>query len=72
MSPVRRRDRPAVVFEEAVAGVEAARAAGMRCAAVTFVGHHPAEQLKAAGADLVVGSLAELTVDDVARFLAGQ
>jgi beta-phosphoglucomutase len=58
-----------VVFEDAVAGVEAAKAAGMRCVAVTFVGHHPAEKLKAAGADLVVGSLAELTADAVARLL---
>jgi beta-phosphoglucomutase len=55
-----------VVFEDAVAGVEAARAGGMRCVAVTFGGHHPAERLRAAGADLVVGSLEEVTVEQVA------
>jgi beta-phosphoglucomutase len=33
--------------------------------AVTFVGHHPAETLRAAGADLVVGSLEEVTVEQV-------
>ncbi|VTU02711.1 had family hydrolase : Beta-phosphoglucomutase family hydrolase OS=Ktedonobacter racemifer DSM 44963 GN=Krac_10748 PE=4 SV=1: HAD_2 [Gemmataceae bacterium] len=60
-----------VVFEDAVAGVEAARAGGMRCVAVTFVGHHPAEKLRAAGADLVVGSLADVTVDDVAALVRG-
>ena len=37
-----------VVLEDAVAGVEAAKAGGMKCVAVTFVGHHPAEKLKAA------------------------
>jgi beta-phosphoglucomutase len=55
-----------VVFEDAVAGVEAAKAGGMRCVAVTFVGHHPAERLGAAGADLVVGSLDEVSVEQVA------
>lgn len=55
-----------VVFEDAVAGVEAAKAGGMGCVAVTFVGHHPAASLRLAGADLVVGSLAEVTADDVA------
>jgi beta-phosphoglucomutase len=54
-----------VVFEDAVAGVEAARAGGMRCVAVTFVGHHSADNLRAAGADLVVGSLEEVTVEQV-------
>ena len=58
--------RRCVVFEDAVAGVAAARAGGMRCVAVTFVGHHPADKLRAAGADLVVGSLDEVSVDRVA------
>jgi beta-phosphoglucomutase len=55
-----------VVFEDAEAGVAAAKAGGMRCVAVTFVGHHPAERLRTAGADLVVGSLAEVTPARVA------
>jgi beta-phosphoglucomutase len=55
-----------VVFEDAVAGVEAAKAGGMRCVAVTFVGHHPAEKLRAAGADLIVPSLDEVTAGQVA------
>jgi len=58
-----------VVFEDAVAGVEAARAGGMRCVAVTFVGHHPAEKLRAAGADLVVASLDEVTVEQIAALV---
>jgi beta-phosphoglucomutase len=58
-----------VVFEDAVAGVEAARAGGMRCVAVTFVGHHPADKLSAAGADLVVGSLEEVAVEQVASLV---
>jgi beta-phosphoglucomutase len=54
-----------VVFEDAVAGVEAARAGGMRCVAVAFVGHHPVDKLRAAGADLVVRSLEDVTVEGV-------
>ena len=54
-----------VVFEDAVAGVEAAKAGGMKCVAVTFVGHHPEEKLKEAGADWVIHSFAEITADDV-------
>ena len=38
-----------VVFEDAVAGIEAARAGGMRSIAVTFVGHHPVAKLAEAG-----------------------
>jgi beta-phosphoglucomutase len=56
-----------VVIEDAVAGVEAAKAGGMGCVAVTHVGHHPADKLRAAGADLVVGSLEELTAERVRR-----
>jgi beta-phosphoglucomutase len=58
-----------VVFEDAVAGVEAAKAGGMRCVAVTFVGHHPAEKLRAAGADVVVASLDEVTVAQVSALI---
>lgn len=58
-----------VVFEDAVAGVEAARAGGMRCVAVTFVGHHPADKLRAAGADVVVSSLDEVTTEHVAALV---
>jgi beta-phosphoglucomutase len=61
--------RRCVVFEDAVAGVEAAKAGGMWCVAVTFVGHHPAEKLSAAGADLVVGSLDEVSVEQVGDLL---
>lgn len=59
-----------VVFEDAVAGVEAAQAGGMRCVAVTFVGHHPADKLRAAGADLVIPSLEVATVDQVSALLS--
>ena len=58
-----------VVFEDAVAGVQAARAGGMRCVAVSFVGHHPQELLRNAGADLVVGSLVEVSAEQVARLV---
>lgn len=61
--------RRCVVFEDAVAGVEAAKAGGMRCVAVTFVGHHPADKLRAAGADLVVGSLDDVTAEQVAALV---
>ena len=59
-----------IVFEDAVAGVEAARAGGMKCIAVTFVGHHPPEKLQAAGADLVVPSLEMVSVETVRQLLA--
>lgn len=58
-----------VVFEDAVAGVEAAKAGGMKCVAVTFVGHHPAEKLQAAGADRVVPCFTEVTADDVLKLI---
>jgi len=59
-----------VVFEDAVAGVEAAKAGGMKCVAVTFVGHHPSEKLKAAGADRVVKCFTELGPDEVIRLVS--
>lgn len=49
----------AVVIEDSIAGVEAAKAAGLRCAAVAH--SYPAERLRAAGADVVAQRLAELT-----------
>ena len=58
-----------VVFEDAVAGVQAAKAGDMRCVAVSFVGHHPQEKLRAAGADVVVRSLEELSAEQVARLV---
>ncbi len=61
--------RRCVVFEDAVAGVQAAAAGGMRCVAVRFVGHHPPEKLQAAGADLVVQTLEEVDVNTVRRLL---
>ena len=58
-----------VVFEDAVAGVQAAKAGGMKCVAVTFVGHHPAEKLQAAGADRVIDRFSEISADDVIRLM---
>lgn len=48
-----------VVVEDAVVGVQAAQRAGMKCVAVTNT--FPPEQL--AGADLIVASLEEVTLD---------
>lgn len=56
-----------VVFEDAEAGVEAARRAGMRCVGVATT--HPPERLLRAGADLVVRSLAELNLQKLLRWL---
>jgi len=50
------------VVEDSVAGVQAAKAAGLRCVAVTH--SYPREVLVRAGADLVVDALTEL--DEVA------
>ena len=47
------------MIEDSLAGIEAAKAAGLRCAAVAH--SYPAASLRAAGADIVVESLAELT-----------
>ncbi len=49
-----------VVLEDAPAGVEAAKAAGMKCIAITFRSHHTAENLRDAGADLVVADLTKV------------
>jgi beta-phosphoglucomutase len=59
-----------IVMEDAVAGVQAAKAGGMKCVGVTFVGDHPAEKLRDAGADLVVKTLEEVTVEKMRNLLA--
>ena len=61
-----------VVFEDAVAGIEAARASGMRSVAVTFVGHHPEAKLRDAGADRVVKTLEELNAGMVGELVVGE
>jgi beta-phosphoglucomutase len=58
-----------VVVEDAVAGVEAARNGGMKCIAVSFVGHHPEEKLRAAGAELVVPTLERVSVQTIRDLL---
>ncbi len=51
------------VVEDAVNGVQAAKAAGMRCVAVAT--SFPRDTLAAAGADLVRPAIAEVTLDDL-------
>lgn len=58
-----------VVVEDAPAGVQAARAGGMRCIAVSFVGHHDEATLRNAGAHLIVHSLKEVDVAAVRKLL---
>jgi HAD superfamily hydrolase (TIGR01509 family) len=48
-----------IVIEDSIAGIEAAKSAGLRCAAVAH--SYSAEKLRAAGANVVVQRLAELT-----------
>jgi beta-phosphoglucomutase len=57
------RPQRCIVLEDAPVGIQAAKAGGMRAVGVTFVGHHSAEKLKAAGADLVVHSLDEAPLE---------
>jgi beta-phosphoglucomutase len=59
-----------LVMEDAVAGVQAAKAGGMRCIAVRFVPHHSEEKLRAAGADVIVDSLEKVSVATVRQLLA--
>jgi beta-phosphoglucomutase len=61
-----------VVLEDAVAGVEAAKAGGMKCIAVSFVGHHPQDKLRGAGADLVVPTLAQVSAEQVLRLFGNR
>jgi beta-phosphoglucomutase len=62
--------RRCVVFEDAPAGIRAAKAGGMKAVGITFVGHHSADKLRAEGADLVVPSLVGVHVQTVRRLIA--
>jgi beta-phosphoglucomutase len=55
-----------VVFEDAPAGITAAKAAGMRCIAITSKGHTPERQ---SAADLIFPTVREVTVAAVTRLL---
>lgn len=59
--------RHAVVFEDAVVGIQAAKAAGMRAVGLTTT--HPAAALSEGGADLVVETLVGFDVAALARSL---
>jgi len=62
--------RRALVIEDSLAGVEAAKAAGLTCLAV---GHsYPLDDLRRAGADLVVETLGDVTDGALAALHAGQ
>jgi HAD superfamily hydrolase (TIGR01509 family) len=66
LEAARRLDVPpqaCCVIEDAVHGVEAAKAAGMRCLAVAT--SFPAATLAAAGADLVRPAIGEITLGDL-------
>jgi beta-phosphoglucomutase len=54
-----------LVFEDAIAGVKAAKNGGMHCVAITS--SHPKARL--AEADLIVDSLEEVTVEDLQRLV---
>ncbi len=58
-----------VVFEDAIAGVIAAKRGGMKCIAVTTT--NPRKALEEAGADLIVDSLTEISSHKVASLLEG-
>jgi beta-phosphoglucomutase len=60
-----------VVFEDAVAGIQAAKNGGMKSIAVRSFGHHPEDTLYRAGAGLVVESLEEVSVDAIRSLIDG-
>ena len=57
--------RDCVVFEDSVVGIQAARRAGMRAIGVTTA--YGEEELRAAGAELVIGDFDGLEWDSIAR-----
>lgn len=60
--------RDCVVIEDAIAGIEGAKAAGMKCLAVATT--HPPEKLF--GADMVVETLEAVSVSDIEKLLEGK
>jgi beta-phosphoglucomutase len=60
-----------LVLEDAPVGIQAAKGGGMRAIGVTFVGHHPAESLRRAGADLVVSSLEQVSSGKIIELSRG-
>lgn len=58
-----------LVLEDSPAGIQAAKAAGMKCIAVNFVGHHGKQVLLDAGADLVVQDLQSVSAEIVRQLL---
>ncbi len=64
-----REPKNSVVFEDAVAGVQAAKSGGMKCVAVRFVAHHSEEALRSAGADLIVPTLEQVSAAAVIEML---
>jgi len=54
-----------VVFEDSVVGIQAARRAGMRAIGVTTA--YGEEELRAAGAEVVIGDFEGLEWDSIAR-----
>ncbi len=61
--------KPCVVFEDAVLGVQAAKAAKMGCVGIDRHGDH--SRLKGKGADIVVSDLAEIDFDGVEKIALG-
>jgi HAD superfamily hydrolase (TIGR01509 family) len=57
-----------LVCEDAVSGVVAAKAAGMKCLAIAANGRGP--KLKEAGADLVVEDFTQVSLDNVKRIFS--
>lgn len=58
-----------VVVEDAVFGVQAAKAGHMKCIAVRGGGHSTANALREAGADVVLETLLEVNVTQLARLV---
>ncbi|HQR41480.1 MAG TPA: HAD family phosphatase, partial [Gemmatales bacterium] len=56
-----------VVIEDAVFGVQAAKAGRCGCVAVRGGGHSTVEDLQAAGADIIVESLTEVKLEQLLR-----